>query len=78
VSVVAGAAVAMASLTNVAYVDGLFRCQSPPSNPGDEDNLGASTFGRYPETLERMARALWEINNSPLATQTRCPLFCTT
>ncbi|AQK74029.1 ATPase family AAA domain-containing protein 3C [Zea mays] len=69
VCAVAGAAAAMASLTNVAYADGLFRRQSPPSNPGDEDNLGASAFGRDPETLERMARALREINNSPLAKQ---------
>ncbi|PWZ25054.1 ATPase family AAA domain-containing protein 3 [Zea mays] len=68
-SAAAGAAAAMASLTNVAYADGLFRRQSAPSNPGDEDNLGASAFGRDPETLERMARALREINNSPLAKQ---------
>ncbi|PWZ04106.1 ATPase family AAA domain-containing protein 3 [Zea mays] len=45
-SAAAGAAAAMASLTNVAYADGLFRRQSAPSNPGDEDNLGASAFGR--------------------------------
>ena len=77
-SAVAGAAAAMASLTNVAYADGLFRRQSPPSNPGDEDNLGASAFGRDPETLERMARALRQINNSPLAKQARCPPFCAT
>jgi ATPase family AAA domain-containing protein 3A/B len=77
-SAVAGAAAAMASLTNVAYADGLFRRQSPSSNPGDEDNLGASAFGRDPETLERMARALRQINNSPLAKQARCPPFCAT
>ncbi|AQK54587.1 AAA-type ATPase family protein [Zea mays] len=77
-SAAAGAAAAMASLTNVAYADGLFRRQSAPSNPGDEDNLGASAFGRDPETLERMARALREINNSPLAKQARCPPFCST
>jgi len=47
----------------------LFRRQSPPSDPGDGDNLGATAFGRDPETLERMARALREINNSPLAKQ---------
>jgi len=68
---VAGAAAAVASLTSVAYADGasLFRRQSPPSDPGDGDNLGATAFGRDPETLERMARALREINNSPLAKQ---------
>ncbi|RLM79087.1 ATPase family AAA domain-containing protein 3C [Panicum miliaceum] len=70
---VAGAAAAVASLTNVAYADGasLFRRQSAPSNPDDGDNLGATAFGRDPETLERMARALREINNSPLAKQAR-------
>ncbi|CAO2047802.1 unnamed protein product [Urochloa humidicola] len=68
---VVGAAAAVATLTNVAYADGasLFRRQSEPSNPEDGDNLGATAFGRDPETLERMARALREINNSPLAKQ---------
>ncbi|TKW41150.1 hypothetical protein SEVIR_1G295000v4 [Setaria viridis] len=67
----AGAAAAVASLTNVAYADGasLFRRHSEPSNPGDANNLGATAFGRDPETLERMARALREINSSPLAKQ---------
>ena len=75
---VAGAAAAVASLTSVAYADGasLFRRQSPPSDPGDGDNLGATAFGRDPETLERMARALREINNSPLAKQATCSRFC--
>ncbi|OEL31005.1 hypothetical protein BAE44_0007976 [Dichanthelium oligosanthes] len=78
--VVAGAAAAMASLTNVAYADGasLFRRQSEPSNPGDADNLGDTAFGRDPETLERMARALREINNSPLAKQAWCSRLCPT
>ena len=75
---VSGAAAAVASLTSVAYADGasLFRRQSPPSDPGDGDNLGATAFGRDPETLERMARALREINNSPLAKQATCSRFC--
>nr|CAB3447660.1 unnamed protein product [Digitaria exilis] len=79
-SAVAGAVAAVASLTNVAYADGasLFRHQSEPSNPGDADNFGATAFGRDPETLERMARALREINNSPLAKQARCSRFCPT
>ncbi|CAO1942050.1 unnamed protein product [Urochloa humidicola] len=69
--VFAGAAAAAATLSNVVYADGasLFRRQSEPSNPEDGDNLGATAFGRDPETLERMARALREINNSPLAKQ---------
>jgi ATPase family AAA domain-containing protein 3A/B len=42
VSALVGAAAAMASLTNIACADGLFRRQSSPSNPGDEDNLGVT------------------------------------
>ncbi|CAL5019104.1 unnamed protein product [Urochloa decumbens] len=74
---VVGAAAAVATLTTVAYADGasLFRRQPEPSNPGDTYNLGATAFGRDPETLERMARALREINNSPLAKQARCSRF---
>lgn len=70
-SVVAGGAAAVASLTNVAYADGgsFFRRQSAPSSSGDGEGLGATAFGRDPETLERMARALRYINNSPLAKQ---------
>ena len=75
---VSGAAAAVASLTSVAYADAasLFRRQSAPADPGDGDNLGAMAFGRDPETLERMARALREINNSPLAKQATCSRFC--
>jgi ATPase family AAA domain-containing protein 3A/B len=76
----AGAAAAVASLTNVAYADGasLFRRHSEPSNPGDTDNLGGTAFGRDSETLERMVGALREINNSPLAKQARCSRYCPT
>ncbi|KAJ1280641.1 hypothetical protein BS78_04G248200 [Paspalum vaginatum] len=68
---VSGAAAAVASLTNVAYADGgsFFRRQSASSDSGDGEGLGATAFGRDPETLERMARALRYINNSPLAKQ---------
>ncbi|GJN21985.1 hypothetical protein PR202_gb09510 [Eleusine coracana subsp. coracana] len=62
-SAVAAAAVTVASLADVAYADGHYR-RPPPPPP---DAMGdASAFDSDPDTLERMARALREMKNSPL------------
>uniref|UniRef100_A0A0A9CNS1 AAA+ ATPase domain-containing protein n=1 Tax=Arundo donax TaxID=35708 RepID=A0A0A9CNS1_ARUDO len=72
---VAAAVAAASSLTSVAYADGvpLFRRQSapppPPSVPDAGDPVLATSFGSDPDTLERMARAMREINKSPLSKQ---------
>ncbi|XP_062220066.1 uncharacterized protein LOC133919630 [Phragmites australis] len=70
---VSAAAATVASLTSVAYADGvsLFRRQSADADADADagDPAAATSFGSDPETLERMARAMREINNSPLSKQ---------
>jgi ATPase family AAA domain-containing protein 3A/B len=68
-SAVAAGAVTVASLTNVAYADGAYR-HAPPDAMGD-----ASAFDSDPDILERMARALREMKNSPLYKQASCSHF---
>jgi ATPase family AAA domain-containing protein 3A/B len=66
---VAAGALTVASLTSVAYADGAYRHASlPPPDPmGD-----ASAFDSDPDILERMARALREMKNSPLYKEASC------
>jgi hypothetical protein len=68
-SAVAAGAVTVASLTNVAYAGGAYR-HAPPDSMGD-----ASAFDSDPDILERMARALREMKNSPLYKQASCSHF---